>query len=63
MLFDGSYIFLKFTSIFYNLFLTHKNDFDKEHLVLLVPGTLKVSKKEFLQFFSSVKRKATILMN
>ena len=39
-------------SDFYNLFLTHKNDFDKEHLVLLVPGTLKVSKKEFLQIIS-----------
>ena len=45
-------------SDFYNLFLTHKNDFDKEHLVLLVPGTLKVSKKEFLQFldFSEYKK-------
>ena len=37
-------------SDFYTLFLTHKNDFDKEHLVLLISDMLKVSKKEFLQF-------------
>lgn len=47
-------------SDFYTLFLAHKNDFEKEHLVLLISDTLKVSKKEFLQFldFSEQKKES-----
>lgn len=44
-------------SDFYTLFLTHKNDFEKEHLVLLISHTLEVSKKEFLQFLDFSEHK------
>lgn len=44
-------------SDFYTLFLAHKNDFDKEHLVLLISDDLKVSNEDFLRFLDISEEK------